>query len=52
MCVVVFDVCNDCNKHYEVRVTGGETESGSKGAKRQGTKAELQGLSQNLTYPG
>ena len=59
--VVVFYVFNHCNKHYEVLVTGGATESQSQlvcksqsqlVCKRQGqdTKPRLQGLSQNLTY--
>lgn len=51
--MVVFYVFNHCNKHYEVLVTGGATESQSQPVckrQRQDTKPRLQELSQNLTY--
>lgn len=34
MCVLVFNVCNDCNRYYEVWVAGEETESWSQRVER------------------
>ena len=52
--MVVFDVCNDCNKHHEVRVTGGETESWIKGCKETGYKSQTAGpqLESDLPWLG